>query len=890
MIIFYSGLIIMSRMLSVNIIAIKIFIITGWMVCPDLSGQSVVRGRVIDSETGEALPFVNIVYNEKGTGTTTSLDGHFSITTIERPRFLKLSFVGYETIITELQDSEQDGLITLQMNSKPFLIEEVMVSPGINPAHRIIEMAFRNRSFNNPEMLESFSYTSYNKLFFTLVPDTVLSRVTLPGSPNISIRFSFSGTSEGDNQSQAEADVVGNLDEGKIRDENSDYLSTGNGQDMTLPEQDTLLETKADSSEIKMREFLEKQHLFLMETVSKREYKRPGRNNETVVASRVSGFRDPSFTLLATQLQSFTFYDDFISLLDRNYVNPISRGSTSRYSFILEDSMYTEQDDTLFIISFRPYSNRNFDGLRGVVYINSNGYAVQNVIAEPNEPVGIFTIRIQQNYQFVESRQWFPSELNTDIILGNESVSTGSSTRYSLVGIGKAYLSDIMIEPGLPGRRFNNIEMKVLPDAHRQDEDFWSDYRVEPLTGQERETYHVIDSIGDEVNLDRTLGIFEALASGYIPWGFMNIDYSSFIDYNYFEGFRPGLRMVTNDNLSGIISIGGHIGWGTRDRKIKYGGEAGLNLYKPADANIGISWKSDVMEAGSHSFLESDSPFSSEDYRRFMIDRMDFIRQYEASAGFRLLRHFKSRIYLSVSDVSSGDDYLFLDNGVDRNMFRFSETGVQFRFAFRERFMQTPRGNKISLGTDFPVIWMNLGWGSGLLEGDYEYTRAEARIMHSFLTKRFGITSLMIEGGLVNGNVPLHKLYNGSGSFRKFSVEAANSFATMRMLEFVSDEFISLFFRQNFGSLLYRRGSFRPELVFVTNAGFGRLSNPEDHINIPVRSLEKGYFESGLLINNIYRQFFAGYGLGLFYRYGPYSFNKVIDNFAFKFTFNINLR
>jgi hypothetical protein len=50
-----------------------------------------------------------------------------------------------------------------------------------------------------------------------------------------------------------------------------------------------------------------------------------------------------------------------------------------------------------------------------------------------------------------------------------------------------------------------------------------------------------MDSIGEEANFDRTLRIFEALATGYIPWGYMNIDYSSLLDYNRFEGVRPGL-------------------------------------------------------------------------------------------------------------------------------------------------------------------------------------------------------------------------------------------------------------------------------------------------------------------------------------------------------------
>ncbi len=854
-------------------IIIKYFL-AGWVFCISAQGQIALDGRVIDRETGEHLPFVNIVYNEKGTGTTTNLDGYFSIRTEVIPEFLRLSYVGYETETVHTPEWEQAEILVLTMKRRPYLIEEVTVSPGINPAHRIIENAFRNRRLNDPEMLSSFSYTSYNKLFFTLVPDSVLSRVNLPGSPGVSIRFAFTGAEETGNR----------------QSDDTDTLRHHENAALNPPENDTLAVEITDSSEIRMREFLEKQHLFLMESVSKREYRRPGRNNEKVLASRVSGFRDPSFSLLATQLQSFSFYDDFISLLDRRYLNPISRGSTSRYSFILEDSMFTERNDTLFVISFRPYPVRNFDGLRGVVYINSNGYAVQNVIAEPFEPAGFFTIRIQQNYSFVDDRQWFPAELNTDIIMGRESGSAQSPAKYSLVGIGKSYLSDIEIEPGLARRRFNHVELTISPDAHRQDESFWQRYRIEPLSSQDEATYHFMDSIGEEANFDRTLRIFEALATGYVPWGYMNIDYSSLLDYNRFEGVRPGLRMLTNERVSDIFWLGGHIAWGGGDRKVKYGGEAGLTLYRPGDINLGISFSKDVEEAGTHSFLNSDSPLSSENYRRFIIDRMDYVEKYTASLSMRLMRHFTGRLYMSNSGVTPGDDYLFLENDGEKNLFRFSEAGLQVRFAFREKFMQTPKGNRISMGTDFPIVWINYGLGSHFLEGEYDYTRVEAGLLQTFTTKSLGKTSVMVEGGRVRGDVPFQKLYNSRSSYRNFFLEAANSFATMRMTEFISDEFVAVYFRQNFGSLLFRSGNFRPELVFVTNAAFGRLSKPENHLNIPVRSLDKGYYESGLLLNNLYRQFFTGYGIGVFYRYGPYSFNKAIDNFSFKFTFNINLR
>ena len=845
----------------------------GLLATFNIDGQVILQGRVIDTDTEEPLPFVNIVYNERGTGTTTSLDGYFTIESGELPRFLRLSYVGYEQLTVYPSGKEQTEPVVIRMTRKPIIIEEVTVRPGINPAHRIIGQAFKNRRQNNPEMLSSFSYTSYNKLFITLVPDSILSRVSLPGSPGVSIRFAFSGVYDNENKGRESGggemqEPVGEPSPGKA------YTDT----------------EKIDSSEIRLRNLLGKQHLFLTESVSKREYRRPGRNNEQVVASRVSGFKDPSFSLLATQLQSFTFYEDFISLLDRSYLNPISRGSTSRYSFILEDSMFTEQNDTLYVISFKPYPNRNFDGLQGVVYINTNGYAVQNVIAEPYEPAGFYTIRIHQNYRFVDDKQWFPSELNTDIILGREGVHSDSPVKYRLAGIGKAYFSDIVIGPELNRWRFNHVELAISPDAHLQDELFWEEYRVEPLSDKDINTYHVIDSIGKEANFDRNLKIIEALATGYIPWGYMNVDYNSLIDYNYFEGLRPGLQMITNDRLSEVLWAGGHIGYGLRDKQVKYGGEAGLVLYRPGDVSLRTSYSRDVEEGGAHRFLRTDAPFSTENYRRFMIGRMDYVEKYDASLVMRLMRHFTTRLYFETSNVTPGDEYAFLTGDHKKNRFRISEGGVQLRFAFREKFMQTPRGNRISMGTDFPVVWLNYGRGLGVMDGEYEYTRVAAGVLQTFTTKSLGETSVMIEGGKVDGNVPFYRLYNGKGSYRNFSLEAANSFATMRMSEFVSDEFVSLFFRHNFGSLLFRRGNFRPEVVFASNAGFGRLSNQGSHINIPVRSLDKGYYESGLMINNIIKQLFIGYGFGIFYRYGPYSYNRTIDNFAFKLTFNVNLR
>ena len=46
--------------------------------------------------------------------------------------------------------------------------------------------------------------------------------------------------------------------------------------------------------------------------------------------------------------------------------------------------------------------------------------------------------------------------------------------------------------------------------------------------------------------------------------------------------------------------------------------------------------------------------------------------------------------------------------------------------------------------------------------------------------------------------------------------------------------------------------------------------------------VEKGYYESGLVINNIVRYSYLSLGAGAFYRYGPYSFEKSSDNLTIK--------
>ncbi|UCH14546.1 MAG: hypothetical protein JSV22_00935, partial [Bacteroidales bacterium] len=136
---------------------------------------------------------------------------------------------------------------------------------------------------------------------------------------------------------------------------------------------------------------------------------------------------------------------------------------------------------------------------------------------------------------------------------------------------------------------------------------------------------------------------------------------------------------------------------------------------------------------------------------------------------------------------------------------------------------------------------------------------------------------------------PYSKLYNGHGSYKGFTLESEYSFATMRFNEFLSDRFVSLYLKQNLGTRFFETKWFKPDIALAANIGFGKLSHPEKHNYFEFNTMEKGYYEGGILINNILKPGIFGYGFGIFYRFGPYAFSKTSDNFAYKLTLNINL-
>ncbi|MCC9168797.1 DUF5686 and carboxypeptidase-like regulatory domain-containing protein [Pontibacter harenae] len=775
-----------------------------------------VQGTVRDARTNEKLPFVSIAANKGETGTTTNLEGRYQLRHNRPITSLRFSYVGYNPQVVNV-DSASTFNVYLQPSAAQ-LQEVVVFSTGENPAHRIIRLANQNRERHQPENLNAYTYRTYNKFILTAT----------------------------------------NLQEGEMSD--------------------TLQLAQQDSSYIRIRNLLSKQHLFLMESITDYAYLRPSKSKETILATRVSGLQQPSFGIVAAEARDFSVYDDMPVFFGKRYLSPLSTGSTRKYDFVLQETTVQGQD-TLFIISFKPQEGRNFEGLNGLLYINSDGWAVQNVLAE-SAADDERNIKLQQRFEQVgPQQQWFPTELDVEIRV--PQVSMRGHQPYAHL---RTYITNINLNPNLHRSDFGVVALQQKADAARQPDTFWQQYRPDSLSKLERYTYHQLDSVGKAENIEKTIRIAEYLMAKQIPFGVVSLDLNRLLRVSSFEGLRLGAGFHTNDRLSERFSVGGYGGYGFGDKEFKYGADARFVFHEPSQLQLKAEFFEDIIEAGGRRL-----PFKQRsllrDFRSALLPEVDYTTHKSLALSGRPFLYVQAQAMLRQEQRRPTLDFASLDN----TAFNLTEAVISMRYAYGEKYMQQ-FNQLIAMPTEYPVLWLQYTRSlDGVWNGDYSYDKVDARLETTFRHRTLGESSFTFAGGWLQGNAPLTSLFNGYGSYNPdYMVYAGEGFETMQPYEFFSDRYAALFFKQNFGKRFLNTRFFAPDIALVTNAGIGTLSDPLEFLEeVPIQSMRKGFFESGLLLNNVISSPFSGVGIGAFYRYGPYSFDNFKDNLKIKMTISL---
>ena len=173
----------------------------------------------------------------------------------------------------------------------------------------------------------------------------------------------------------------------------------------------------------------------------------------------------------------------------------------------------------------------------------------------------------------------------------------------------------------------------------------------------------------------------------------------------------------------------------------------------------------------------------------------------------------------------------------------------------------------------------------GLWDGEWETWRVDAMVEKTFKIRLLGDLSLRLMAGVADAEAPMPFLYNLRGiNNPHFPVAGSNVFETMKPDEFLADRYVSFHLKHSFGALLLRTKHFRPRPAIVSSVAFGDLSHPENHQGLDFKPLREGYYESGLQVDNLLKFGFSSFGVGAYYRYGPYALPDAGDNFVVKLT------
>lgn len=742
-------------------------------------------------------------------------------------------------------------------------------------------------SFNTPENIRTLtcSYTGYKPLYLQLDSVPAKNNMVLRLEA-ISIPLQEVTIHAGENPANR---IIRRVIENKANN-NPEKLSSFkytcyNKTTYDFKAPDT---TSTDSAFIKMQQIFKGGHLFIMESVSERKYLAPGYSEEVLLATKVSGFKRPSFGVLATDIQPFSFYEDIIKMLDINYINPISRGSLNKYFFQIRDTLYQNQD-TVFIISFKPLKGKTFDGLKGLLYINTNGYAIQNVIAEPDEK-GFIDIKIQQLYSCIDNKYWFPKQLNFEIIMLKYP-----SKRMMACANGKSYLDSIELFPKLQKSDFSAIAMNVHEKVNDRDSLFWDNHRNEQLSTREQTTYHFLDSVGEKNNADKLLKFIEKVSINRIPMGYIDLNLSYLLINNKYEGFRPGLGFFTNERVLKHVSLGGFFGYGIKDQVWKYGGALELTLSKKKEIVIKGLYQNSYTEVG-----KSDIKFFGKipyDARSFMGFRMDRLDQKNASIAFRAFKYMQVNLGVDHRVVTPLYDYVFISQeSTPYTNYTNSAFTCKLRYAFQEKLIESFQ-QIIRTRTKYPVFVLSYSKGiKGLYGSHFDYNKVELGIEKEFVFKNLGTSRIKLEAGYIDSPLPYGLLFTGEGAFDKnMPIIIPGYFQTVSPYEFLSDQYAHLHFSHNLGSLLFKKGNFRPLFTLQQSIGFGKLSNPSAHEFIVFKTKERGLFESGLKIDNLIKLnymnlAYIGVGCGVYYRYGSYASNQPKNNLNLKLSFTYSTK
>lgn len=783
-----------------------------------LFAQTTVSGVVIDAETGEKLPFVQIYFIKSSSegslatqyGTTSDIDGNFTISNPAGYITLNFQMMGYKTeMYTTRAGVERKGL-KIKMKPDVYGLQDIVVTPKNrkqkykrkgNPAVELIKNVIAYKDSFAVKSADHYKADTYRRMSFALDNFT----------PNFQKGFwkSF-----------------------QLMEKYID--TTGVYPALTISIRENMGHEYFQRKPRREKKEIDRQRIFGVESVF---------STQSIENNMKSVFTDVDI------------YDDNMNLLFNRFVSPVSSSlAVSYYQYYIMDTILMD-GDSVIDLAFVPVNSESYSFTGHLYIMNDSTFKIKKYTINIPPHINLNFVShfsIEHNYKKLDNGLWAPDRTNTycKFYLVNR--------KKTLLARQTKLYTDFDFENELPASAFSpglRSDTVIRKDSttFREDIRWWSEHRPEPLTFYENSVMDLLEELKTTPKFNALIKTGDALLTEFITtvpsnrWGESKWDFGpilNFISWNKLEGVRLRIGGTTTANVHKQLFFSGYAAFGTHDLRPK--GQVELmwsfnkkyyHQYEPLRDYISIMAMYDVEEPGQQvGLFQRDNLIMSipigtitdryEQYiaRARVLYYKDFPNQLTFKARFDY-EYNEAAGAMRYDRITSIDTLGFItgvQTCLDKNKlnayhdfygtfelrytpgshFPINRYGVESPFTLEQDApvisIQHQIGYLDDRGMCFDENGNNIGSGRGYFYNHTQFT-AEKRFWFS----SFGHLDTRIQAGYVWNKVPFTKLYSPTTSTS--ILLGKNAFNQMQPSEFMFDAYVGWYMTYFFKGWILNR-------------------------------------------------------------------------------------
>ena len=296
------------------------------IVSQSISFSQELKGKVVNKESGEPIPFASVSLSISKANVMTDFDGLFIIPFDGEKDTLVVITMGFERFSKVVHKKDSHNDLSIKLQEEGIVLEEAVVHMGEDPAYPIMRKLMERKKLNDPERIPKTQFAKYSRMQIDL--------------GNISESFK----------------------EKKMMKK--------------LGEQIQQLDLLKDSLGNEYVPF------FISETASDvYKTRNPERQKEIIKGTKVHGLGNKNAEFWtqfsSTYFTDYNFYNDIVDILDKGFQSPISDNWKGYYRYYLIDSNIVD-GQMIYTIDIEPKRPQDL-AFNGRIWVYDSTYALQKV-------------------------------------------------------------------------------------------------------------------------------------------------------------------------------------------------------------------------------------------------------------------------------------------------------------------------------------------------------------------------------------------------------------------------------------------------------------------------------------------------------------------------------